>query len=135
METMDTITDQVLVKLSIIRARSMKLLTVNSNGQIASNTCQVYVGGNTSGNVTVYSNTTPTSGTPTAGVFLSQVPYTGLKGGWNVALFVFGLFFWSAVIAWFILRKKDIKGKFSRSDMIAKFKQNNLAEKMSGISN
>ena len=109
-------------------------VTVNSNGQTASANCNVYVGSNNynSGAVTVYSNTTPTSGTPTAGVFLSQVPYTGLKGGWNVSLFIFGLFFWSAVIAWFILRKKEINGKFSRSEMIARFKQQNLAQKTAG---
>ena len=106
-----------------------KYITVQvySNGQYTTANCSVNVGG--SSNITVYGNNAGSGGL-TSGVFLSQIPYTGLSGGWNVSLFILGLFFWSAIIAWFILRKKEMNGKFSRSEMIAKFKQQNLAQKL-----
>ncbi len=104
-------------------------LWVYSNGQSTTANCQVNVGGNS--NVTVYGNNAGTGGL-TSGVFLSQVPYTGIKGGWNISIFILGLFFWSMVIAWFIFRKKEMREKFSRSEIVAKFKQQNLDRKLSG---
>ncbi len=110
-----------------------KYITVQvySNGQSTTANCSVNVGGNLNSNITVYGNgNNPGSGGLTSGVFLSQIPYTGLSGGWNVSLFIFGLFFWSAIIAWFILRKKELNGKSSRSEMIERFKQQNLSQKL-----
>ena len=108
-----------------------KYITVQvySNGQSTTANCSVNVG--TNSNITVYGNTNNAgTGGLTSGVFLSQIPYTGLSGGWNVSLFILGLFFWSGIIAWFILRKKELNGKFSRSEMVERFKQQNLAQKL-----
>ncbi len=101
---------------------------IYSNGDYVTRDCSVNVGGYYGSNINVYEN--PGSGSLTSGVFLSQIPYTGFSGGTKVTLFALGLFFWSAVIAWAILRKKARKEGISQRELIARFKKENLARKM-----
>jgi len=65
---------------------------------------------NDDSNISVYSYTSSNPGTPSgvlaSGVFLSDLPYTGVSDSAKTALFVFGLFLWSAGVAYILLRKK-----------------------------
>jgi hypothetical protein len=76
----------------------------------------------------------PTTGVLTSGVLLSSIPYTGLSYGMKMSLFILGMILWSAFMAWILMRKKlakkgTAKATVSTSDMIAKFKADNLARK------
>jgi hypothetical protein len=46
-------------------------------------------------------------GTPVSGVFLSQVPATGVEFGFKMTLFSVGLVLWSLFAAYMISRKKN----------------------------
>ncbi len=55
------------------------------------------------GGSTVYLSQTPYSGGRVAGVFLSQLPYTGILADYgSVILFLIGVLFWSAIVAFAI---------------------------------
>lgn len=112
----------------------------NGNGFVY-NSCanlNINVGSNYS-----YNYIPPTSylnpGTYTSGVFLSQIPYTGASANSSVALFVIGLWIWSATVAYFIVKKYSLlqtynsSGSASFHDRIEKFKKQNLAFKKRNI--
>jgi len=128
-------------------------VTVTSGGQTASATCSATVQGNyyqppvytppvynppiVSG-ATVIRN--PTVGTPVAGVFLSQVPATGISLGYKMALFAVGLLAWSLFAAYMISRKRklasvngfEVVADTSSNDVVARieaFKKANMAKK------
>ncbi len=103
----------------------------DSTGQSTTQSCQINVGN-------YYGGTTyvpPTTGVLTSGVLLSSIPYTGLSYGMKMTLFILGMILWSAFMAWILMRKKlakkgvVAKATVSKSDMIAKFKAENLARK------
>jgi hypothetical protein len=77
--------------------------------------------------------TTPASGTLSSGVFLSQIPYTGIAENMKMILFVLSLILWSAFMAWIMIKKrtqkKVLNSGLSHREMIEKFKQNNLAKR------
>ena len=50
----------------------------------------------------------PPVGQYSSGVILSQVPYTGFGPSANVAIFTFGLWVWSASLAYFIVNKGNL---------------------------
>lgn len=93
-----------------------KTMTVNvtSNGQTLSAQCSVNVvpvtlcgscGGTTQTPVTVIRE----NGGQVAGVFLSQVPYTGIGSNVKIALFMLALFSWSALVSYIIIKRKAKK--------------------------
>jgi hypothetical protein len=95
------------------------------------------INGSTQSYGTTYTGTT--SGTPVAGVFLSQVPATGIDAkNLKMILFVVGLFAWSLFAAYIISFKKKnalatSNGSISdQSSRIEAFKQRNL-EKKNGL--
>ncbi len=105
------------------------VLTVTSNNQTAQANCSINVQNNGGTVLTQYPN-----GTPASGVYLSQVPYTGGSLNLKVALFVLGLFIFSAFGAYMIILKKNAGlatpyGRLSQKDLIAKFKEENLSRK------
>ncbi len=52
-----------------------------------------------------------------AGVFLSQVPYTGIGSNFKVALFMVALFSWSAWISYLIIKRKAAKSGVTVAQM------------------
>ena len=64
-------------------------------------------------------------GTPVSGVFLSQVPATGIGFGLKMTLFTLGLTLWSIFAAFMIARKKNT----SIAHKISAFKLANMAKK------
>lgn len=84
-------------------------VTAYSNGQSVSATCSTnIVGGSVLGAATVIRE--PNAGTPISGVFLSEVPATGIDGNLKVFLFVLGLALWSGFLGYmFVARSKKNK--------------------------
>lgn len=82
-------------------------VTLYGNGQTFSATCATNINGvlATQSNVTVLRDTN--LGTPVSGVFLSQVPATGINFGLKMTLFSVGLVLWSLFAAFMIARKKN----------------------------
>jgi len=81
-------------------------VTVTSNGQSQTATCSTYVNQqNVASSVTVY--TTPGQ-IPTSGVYLSQVPYTGLADSWKFWAFFAAIISFSAFAAYKMLRPKAL---------------------------
>ncbi len=85
---------------------------VNSNGQQVTANCSTNVqpNGGTISNTVVYQQPYQPTGTPSAGVFLNQIPATGITPGLKMALFVLGLTMWSAFGAYMILQKRKLAG-------------------------
>jgi hypothetical protein len=96
-------------------------VAATSGGQTLSAQCQIEVvqqtmcgncggggggGGSTPPPVTVTQVSTPGQ---VAGVFLSQVPYTGIGSNLKVTLFMLALFAWSAWISYLIIKRKAKK--------------------------
>lgn len=85
-------------------------VTIRSGSQTITRTCSVNVQAyntviNTQSNVTVLRD--QNLGTPVSGVFLSQVPETGIGFGLKMTLFTAGLVLWSVFAAYMIARKKN----------------------------
>jgi hypothetical protein len=106
--------NQIISQNYSIGGTQTATLTVTSNGQTAVANCIVNVtGGYYPTNYTGYPpNYTGTGtyypyGTPSSGVYLSNVPYTGAEPNLKVALFILGLFLWSSFGAFMIIRKKE----------------------------
>lgn len=110
--------------------KSATVRITDGGGQSVTQTCNVYVGGN-NGNITLVSNggNTPNNGTLASGVYLSDIPYTGVGENLKMILFVLGMTLWSAFMAWVFLKKKAAKLGMTQREMIAKFKRDNLARK------
>lgn len=75
-----------------------------NNGQSATVSCYSTVSGNNP--ITVIR---PNVGTPVSGVYLSQVPDTGIEANMKVMLFAIGLIIWSAFIGYVIVSKRRNK--------------------------
>lgn len=112
-------------------------VTVYSNGQSISANCStniIGVGAPVS-NVTVIRQ--PTAGTPVSGVYLSQVPDTGIEFNLKVALFLAGLLIWSAFFGYVMVARKKGKTAFatnasanlSVAERINQFKLENMRKK------
>ena len=88
---------------------------------------------NDDSNITLVSNGTnyipPNNGTLASGVFLSDIPYTGVGENLKMILFVLGMTLWSAFMAWVFLKKKAQKAGMTQREMIEKFKRDNLAKR------
>jgi hypothetical protein len=82
-------------------------VTMYGNGQTITATCNTNINGvlATQSNVTVIRD--QNLGTPVSGVFLSQVPATGVGFGFKMTLFSVGLVLWSLFAAYMISRKKN----------------------------
>lgn len=123
--------NQTISKYYTFSGSKNAVLTVTSNGQTAQANCSINING-INGSVVLTQNPT---GNLSSGVFLSQVPYTGGELNLKVALFVLGLFMFSAFAAYMIILKKNARnlattsGKYSQKEMIERFKQENLSRK------
>ncbi len=81
-------------------------VTVFSNGQSVVATCNTTVGGAVS-NVTVIRE--PSNGTPVSGVYLSQIPATGIDLSMKTVFFLVGLTIWSAFVAFMLIARRKNK--------------------------
>ena len=83
-------------------------VTMYGNGQTITATCNTNINGvlANQSNVTVIRDQN-NLGTPVSGVFLSQVPATGVGFGFKMTLFSVGLVLWSLFAAYMISRKKN----------------------------
>ena len=84
-------------------------VTITGNGQTITTTCNTNINGvlANQSNVTVIRDQGTNLGTPVSGVFLSQVPATGIGFGFKMTLFSVGLVLWSLFAAYMISRKKN----------------------------
>ncbi|MDQ5911934.1 MAG: hypothetical protein QG568_147 [Patescibacteria group bacterium] len=100
-------------------------VTMYGNGQSITATCNTNINGvlANQSNVTVIRD--QNLGTPVSGVFLSQVPATGVGFGLKMTLFSVGLVLWSIFAAYMISRKKN--GAFANK--INAFKLANMQKK------
>ncbi len=122
-------------------------VTVTSGGQTITRTCSVNVQGNTyatpyptptytypnQSNVTVIRQ--PDVATPVSGIYLSQVPSTGISFGLKMTLFTVGILLWSLFAAYIINAKRNktlslaTSGNADITARIEAFKQRNLLRK------
>lgn len=93
-------------------------VTVYANGQTVTASCNMTVQGQTAG-VTVIR--TPDQGTPVSGIYLSQIPATGIKFNLKTILFTLGLAIWSAFMAYVMInrRKSALAGISSSTSPIS----------------
>ncbi len=100
-------------KVYLIPGTKTATVTANANGQIVTQSCSVNVGGSYT-NYTNYvtPNQTyfdyPSRGTPVSGVYLSQIPATGISFNLKTILFLIGLTMWSLFGAYLITEKKKL---------------------------
>jgi hypothetical protein len=80
-------------------------VSVYSNGQTVTASCNMTVQGQTAG-VTVIR--TPDNGTPVSGVYLSQIPATGIDLNLKTILFALGLIIWSAFVAYILMNRRKV---------------------------
>jgi hypothetical protein len=102
-------------------------VTVSGNGQTVSASCNINVG--QVGGVTVIQQ--PGNGTPVSGVYLSQVPATGISFSSKIVFFVLGLLAWSGFVAYVYVARKKSKLALAGVSTISKadaFKMKNLAK-------
>ncbi len=103
-------------------------VTVYSNGRTYQAQCTANIyGGSVSGTTYV----APTTGTPVSGVFLSQLPATGIDDmlAFKDILIATALVIWAAFMAYVVNQKKRRKSLHLAEDRIAAFKAANLAKK------
>ena len=77
-------------------------VTVTSGGQSVSRTCYTNIN-HVPSTVTVNRTGGPTQ---TGGVYLSQVPYTGIGSNGKIVLFLLALLGWSGFVSYFLMRRK-----------------------------
>ena len=100
---------------------------ITSDGESVTRTCTVRIGDDNNSNITLLE--TPPNGNLASGVFLSQIPYTGVAENIKTTLFVLGLGLWSAFMAYIVMKKRALKNGNSKSAMIEAFKRENLLRK------
>lgn len=90
-------------------SKTATVTVYGNNNQSVSASCNTNITGYTApiSNVTVIRQ--PTVGTPVSGVYLSQVPETGIAGSMKVALFALGLIIWSAFVGYILVSRKNNK--------------------------
>ena len=97
--------------------KSATVTVYSSNGQSITAVCNANVIGSING------------GTPISGIYLNEVPATGIDFNLKVALYVLGLILWSAFIGFMIVEKKKAKLALANRARIEDFKQENLKRK------
>jgi hypothetical protein len=97
--------------------KSATVTVYSSNGQSVTAVCNANVVGSVIG------------GTPISGIYLNEVPATGIDFNLKVALYVLGLILWSAFIGFMIVEKKKAKLALANRAKIEDFKQENLKRK------
>ena len=89
-----------------------------TNGQTVTVSCNANVAG-----------TVINQGTPISGVYLSDVPATGISFNFKVALYILGVLMWSAFVGFMIVAKRKSKLALANRSKIEDFKQENLRRK------
>ncbi len=117
--------------INICSTRSSYYSSSYNNNYVYNSCKDVYVSVSSYGSSINYYNNYPSYGQNTAGVFLSQIPYTGNSLSFKVVFFYIQLFLWSAFVTFMILRKKNrvAFAGMSASERIALFKKENLKNK------
>lgn len=81
-------------------------VTIYSGNQSITRSCTVYIQGQQTAGVTVIR--TPDLGTPVSGVYLSQIPATGIDFSLKTVLFGLGLVIWSAFVAYVMISRRKM---------------------------
>ena len=89
----------------------------SSNGQSTVSTCSTNIGGSV------------IQGTPISGIYLNEVPATGIDFNFKVALYIIGMILWSAFVGFVIIERKKGKLAMANRGRIEDFKQENLRKK------
>lgn len=103
---------QTVSKTYYTEGQKQATITVNSNGQNVTQTCSVYVSGNT------YLPPYTPPANPSY-VYLNQVPYTGAGDTMKVSAFVLTLMAWSAFVAYMVIRKRAIQNGVSVKEQLS----------------
>lgn len=103
-------------------------VTLTSNSQSYTVTCATNIQGVAGTNVTVLRDQIPT-GTPVSGVFLNQVPDTGISLGLKTTLFTLGLVLWSIFGAYMLSRKTKLQTVHGATSKAHLFKIKNMTKK------
>jgi hypothetical protein len=117
--------------------RKEATVRITSDGDTIRKTCSVYVdrdGSNGGSSNAVLFENTPPAGNLTSGVFLSDLPYTGVSKGLKVTLFFLGLAIWSIVVAYIFYKKyyeKEANRKLTHKELVLRFKEENKLRKYS----
>lgn len=94
------------------------VIVYSSNGQSVTATCNANIVGSVIN-----------PGTPISGIYLSEVPATGISFNLKVALYILGLILWSAFVGFMLVQKKKSKLAFANRSRIEDFKEQNLKKK------
>jgi hypothetical protein len=89
-------------------------VTVSSNGITLSQTCTIYV----SAASVAIAPISPIENSG-GGVYLSQVPYTGIGSNLKIILFALGLLVWSSVISYILIKRKAEKNGMTVAELIS----------------
>ena len=69
------------------------------------------------------------TGRPISGIYLNEVPATGIDFNVKIALYILGLILWSAFVGFMVVEKKKAKLALANKARIEDFKQENLRRK------
>ena len=125
---------QSVQKVYTTNGQKLAYVTAYDNqGRSASATCSTnIVGGSAIGGVTVIRDT-PYYGTPISGVYLGEVPATGITPSLKLFLFAFGILAWSLALGYYMVSKRKTQlarvGDVSVSARVEAFKRANLAKR------
>ncbi|MEI6553269.1 MAG: PKD domain-containing protein [bacterium] len=89
----------------------------STNGQSIVATCNTNIIGSVS------------AGKPISGIYLNEVPATGISFNLKIALYILGLILWSAFVGLMVVEKKKAKLALANRARIEDFKQENLKKK------
>ncbi|MEI6042285.1 MAG: hypothetical protein WCQ00_01835 [bacterium] len=97
--------------------KTANVTVYTNNGQSVTVSCNVNVTGSV------------VAGTPISGIYLNEVPATGIDFNMKVALYVIGLTLWSAFVGFMLVSKRKTKLALANRSKIEDFKQENLRKK------
>jgi hypothetical protein len=97
--------------------KSATVTVYSTNGQSIVATCNANIVGSV------------IAGTPISGIYLNEVPATGIDFNIKVGLYMLGLILWSAFVGFMIVEKRKAKLALANRGRIEDFKQENLRKK------
>lgn len=108
---------QIQQRYSTAGTKTATVTVYTTGGQTVTATCNTNIAG------------TVSSGTPISGIYLNEVPATGIDFNLKVALYTLGLVIWSAFVAFMIINKKKAKLAMANRTRIEDFKLENMKRK------
>jgi hypothetical protein len=108
---------QVQQRYTTPGSKTATVTVTTSNGQSITVSCNANVAG------------TINPGTPISGIYLNEIPATGIDFNLKVALYTLGLLLWSAFVGFMLVSKRNSKLAFANRSKIEAFKLENMKRK------